>query len=704
MPEPEIAQTQQALGVCGNGVLEPEDGEECDDGNSVSGDGCSSGCKIEDEYVCFGSLQSVCTLPDRSDAPSSYGYASHARSLKPMTPFVGRSFWTAFPQNGNGVDLTSHRIGVRVTGTPGTVFGVYNYANAQIGTNVTIPGTGMSIVTLTPATYHVVDVGGGNRGIEVRANAPVRVIGTNEAGATADSWAVWSTESLGTDYVVLDASSEVISGYNRQIVVVGTEAATSVNITGPTGTPSIEFTLGKGGTYRYRTPSPIVGFSVTGTKPIAVLAGTELTRDVSEYGDITAEQVPPVKLWSREYVAGPGFAPTRNSKVNHVVVAAEDNTAVEIRNSIGGLQTFTLNARMSNMFVTGATTQYGYHIKANKPIAVASNVGAPSGSTTGNWDPTLITWPPVAGYVTEAFMPVSGIDATYTNSLTIITRDATTSSIRVNSAAVTTGWNSIPSTGYSFVRYGVSGNENRVEGLGGAKFAAIAFGGGANISYGYSSPYDIAAVGSVTTCYLGEIPPDYEDQFLGSEACDQDDKAGIDDEDAISGALVIQHGIGSYTLAVPCHDEYFGQSVNSTVHGFIDFNRSTNFTGAGKHAFAPCVGSTPTTAGTATLTWSGITWGTPGPSVIRLRICEQGDNCSGPTGPAKSGEVEDHPVRLATCGDGIRDTWEECDDHNTTAGDGCSPTCEVEPGFTCVGDNPSVCTITQPPTISSPST
>src|SRR5580765_6625819 len=32
--------------ICGNGALEP--GEECDDGNVVSRDGCSRSCQIED--------------------------------------------------------------------------------------------------------------------------------------------------------------------------------------------------------------------------------------------------------------------------------------------------------------------------------------------------------------------------------------------------------------------------------------------------------------------------------------------------------------------------------------------------------------------------------------------------------------------------------------------------------------------------------
>ena len=39
----------------------------------------------------------------------------------------------------------------------------------------------------------------------------------------------------------------------------------------------------------------------------------------------------------------------------------------------------------------------------------------------------------------------------------------------------------------------------------------------------------------------------------------------------------------------------------------------------------------------------------------------------------------------STCGDGIKDDYERCDDSNTKSGDGCSSTCIVETGFTCFG-------------------
>ena len=53
---------------CGNGNLQPNSpqNEQCDDGNQVSSDGCSSTCQIETGWICVGDHPSVCT-PDCGD-------------------------------------------------------------------------------------------------------------------------------------------------------------------------------------------------------------------------------------------------------------------------------------------------------------------------------------------------------------------------------------------------------------------------------------------------------------------------------------------------------------------------------------------------------------------------------------------------------------------------------------------------------------
>lgn len=45
---------------------------------------------------------------------------------------------------------------------------------------------------------------------------------------------------------------------------------------------------------------------------------------------------------------------------------------------------------------------------------------------------------------------------------------------------------------------------------------------------------------------------------------------------------------------------------------------------------------------------------------------------------------------VTTCGDGRVDPAEDCDDGDAREGDGCAPTCTIDPGFVCIGQ-PSEC-------------
>jgi cysteine-rich repeat protein len=66
-----------------------------------------------------------------------------------------------------------------------------------------------------------------------------------------------------------------------------------------------------------------------------------------------------------------------------------------------------------------------------------------------------------------------------------------------------------------------------------------------------------------------------------------------------------------------------------------------------------------------------------------------GERCDDGSG---SGTCADD-CTLTVCGDGRRNiNSEECDDGNTRNGDGCSSTCQIEPGANCLGE-PSVCNI-----------
>ena len=64
-------------------------------------------------------------------------------------------------------------------------------------------------------------------------------------------------------------------------------------------------------------------------------------------------------------------------------------------------------------------------------------------------------------------------------------------------------------------------------------------------------------------------------------------------------------------------------------------------------------------------------------------IGETCSNCPGDCGAC---------VSPTTCGDGVKDTGEECDHGNNLDGDGCSHSCVIETGWTCSAGTLSVCT------------
>jgi cysteine-rich repeat protein len=48
--------------ICGDGFADVDNGEECDDGNLIDGDGCDSRCSVEQFYKCEHSLPDRCTI------------------------------------------------------------------------------------------------------------------------------------------------------------------------------------------------------------------------------------------------------------------------------------------------------------------------------------------------------------------------------------------------------------------------------------------------------------------------------------------------------------------------------------------------------------------------------------------------------------------------------------------------------------------
>jgi cysteine-rich repeat protein len=67
-------------------------------------------------------------------------------------------------------------------------------------------------------------------------------------------------------------------------------------------------------------------------------------------------------------------------------------------------------------------------------------------------------------------------------------------------------------------------------------------------------------------------------------------------------------------------------------------------------------------------------------------ILEGAEQCDGGANCSANCDI------LPTCGDNFISVGEQCEDGNTVSGDGCSSTCQLEPGYTCTTTLPNVCT------------
>jgi cysteine-rich repeat protein len=141
-------------------------------------------------------------------------------------------------------------------------------------------------------------------------------------------------------------------------------------------------------------------------------------------------------------------------------------------------------------------------------------------------------------------------------------------------------------------------------------------------------------------------------------------------------------GSGTFTL----------DTVADTMSFSITFSGLTG-SESGAHIHGPAPAGTPAgilfglPAGSPkTGTWSGASLNTNESNIISgLTYVNIHSSSFG------GGEIRGQILVTGSCGDGVVQGPEGCDDGNTTAGDGCSATCTVETCFTCTGTAPSVC-------------
>jgi len=163
-------------------------------------------------------------------------------------------------------------------------------------------------------------------------------------------------------------------------------------------------------------------------------------------------------------------------------------------------------------------------------------------------------------------------------------------------------------------------------------------------------------------------------------------------------------GVVTANVAVPALGEAVGSLSGSAACAFIDFAATISVSIASvqvaysAQVTGDCMAGTFSVNGVPGNTWQACRVSCCGNGVIQLsETCDDGNTVSG-DGCSDTCMVEagfscvgqPSVCTPLVCGNGVVQPGEACDDGNTASGDGCSDTCTVEAGFTCSGQ-PSVC-------------
>ena len=81
---------------CGDSVIQVDDNEECDDGNDISGDGCSSTCVLEEAAECGTS--------------SGTSFRSTYRYVDPNRIFTNARYDAVVYDDGNGICIRGNDV------------------------------------------------------------------------------------------------------------------------------------------------------------------------------------------------------------------------------------------------------------------------------------------------------------------------------------------------------------------------------------------------------------------------------------------------------------------------------------------------------------------------------------------------------------------------------------------------------------------
>lgn len=325
------------------------------------------------------------------------------------------------------------------------------------------------------------------RSLFITSDVPVVVYALNSIALSTDTYTAIPIKALGTEYYSVNRPNDQYlpsndpfgDDYNliirqSEFMVIATADETVVQYTpayatengASAGVPQT-VTLQRGECYMvksYEVPigmGDLTGSHIVSSKPVAVLsgvvrAGIPVVQGSSK--DHVVEMLPPLQSWGTAYAAVP-FAIVSNTASNKVrLLAATDNTVIQIQTSEGVL-TRTL-PRAGNWIEVDLYRPTFY--TSNKPFLAVqfmpSRQFIPSSPNSINGDPAMVVLPAVDQYLSSTMFRFPELlvqtmlpKQDFFYFVTIVTENAALATLRVNGNLVTEldptiTWQTIPGT------------------------------------------------------------------------------------------------------------------------------------------------------------------------------------------------------------------------------------------------------------------
>jgi gliding motility-associated-like protein len=343
---------------------------------------------------------------------------------------TGTDFWFGFFENSSDgpedvlvVTITAQSATSGMISIPGQSWQQSFYVNALGSTAIEIPQFEGEV-----STEQFVD----NRAIHLESNGPVSLFATNYAQSSGDATRILPTPLLGTKYIA--ASYAGLSGSGSQLLIVGTEDGTEVQITPSVTTSSgnaagVPFIvqLESGQCYRLvasgigdLTGTQLVATSASGKcRPFAVFGGAVCANIPStcfQACDHLFEQLYDLEKWGKTYITtpfdfaiDPNYSGITSPRYSYRIIAAENGTNIIIDD-------VTAIVLQAGQFQEYTNETVAHFIQSDRPIQVVQYMQGIS--CGGNGDPAMIVLDDIASHTSTAIIDatnVGAIDVHYVN-------------------------------------------------------------------------------------------------------------------------------------------------------------------------------------------------------------------------------------------------------------------------------------------------